>query len=213
MAKKFKAALFDIDGTLLNTDQFIFQAFRHSLKSHASRDASWEEVSRVLGRPLAECYAIIEPSQDSEKLAQTHRSFQLDNLHLAVPFGGTTGVLKLLSEAGVKIAAVTTRHNDTLHKTLDLAGILSYFNAIVSADDVVRHKPHPEPVQKALELLSVSPRDAIMIGDSELDVLAGRQAGTKTIGVTYGFQGEKVRESNPDYVVSDIREVVALILK
>ncbi len=213
MAKEFEAALFDIDGTILDTDQFVFQAFKHSLMVHRGREVNRDDISFVLSKPLEECYILLEPDYDSKKLAQTHRDFQRANLHLSIPFGNSSDVLRRLSEAGVKIAAVTTRGSDSLNKTLELAGILGYFDAVISADDVTNHKPHPEPVQKALEILMSSPQRAIMIGDSEVDVLAGKQAGTKTIGVTYGFHGEKVRESNPDYVVDDISEVLPLILK
>ena len=213
MAKEFEAALFDIDGTILNTDQFILQAFRHSLNAHAGRDTNWDEIATVLGKTLKKCYELLEPGKDPEQLAQTHMKFQQANLHLSVPYDGSSNVLRVLSEAGVKIGAVTSRHNDSLSDTLEMAGVLNYFDTLVSADDVVNHKPHPEPIHKALETLRISPQRTIMIGDTEFDILAGKSAGTRTVGVTYGFQGEGIRRSNPDYVIDDIREVVRLILK
>lgn len=213
MSKKFEAALFDIDGTILDAEQFVFQAFRHSLMTHRGREITMDDFSSVVGKPLEECYFLLEPDCDSKRLAQAHKEFQENNLHLSVPFANSVSVLKKLSKSGVKIAAVTTRGTNTLNKTLELAGILSYFDAVISADDVTNHKPHPEPVLKALEILLILPQSAVMIGDTDVDILAGRQAGTKTIGATYGFHGEKVRESNPDYVIGDISEVLPLILK
>lgn len=213
MIKKFKAALFDIDGTILNTEQFVFQAFRHSLLTHRGREITRDDFSSVVGKPLEECYFLLEPDYDCQKLAQTHKDFQQNNLHLSVPFANSVSVLRKLSKSGVKIAAVTTRGSDTLGKTLEKAGILAFFDVIISADDVTNFKPHPEPVQKALEILMLCAEEAVMIGDSDVDILAGKQAGTKTIGAIYGFHGEKVRESNPDYIISDISEVLPLILK
>lgn len=212
MTRKFEAALFDIDGTILDTGQFVFQAFRYSVRTHRGREISWDDFSRVVGRPLEECYILLAPDCDPKKLAQTHIEFQQNNLHLSAPFANSVAVLRKLSKSGVKIAAVTTRYSDTLSKTLKLAGIFEFFDAIISADDVTNHKPHPEPVLKALEILMLSAEQAVMVGDADVDILAGRQAGTKTIGATYGFHGEKVRESNPDYVVDDISEVLPLIL-
>lgn len=213
MKKKFEASLFDIDGTILDTDQFIFQAFRHSLMTHLGREITREDFSGVVGKPLEECYFLLEPTCDPKKLSRTHKKFQEDNLHLSVPFTNSVSVLRKLSKSGVKIAAVTTRGSNTLGKTLELAGILPFFDTIISADDVTNHKPHPEPVLKALEMLMISADQAVMIGDTDVDILAGREAGTKTIGVTYGFHGERVRRSNPDYIVDDISEVLPLILE
>ncbi len=213
MKKKFEAALFDIDGTILDSEQFVFQAFRHSVMIHRGREISREDFSQVVGKPLEECYILLEPNYDPKKLAQTHKDFQRNNLHLSVPFANSIAVLRKLSKSGVKIAAVTTRYSDTLKKTLELAGVLPFFDVIISGDDVTNFKPHPEPVQKALEILMLSAGRAVMIGDTDVDILAGKEAGTKTIGVTYGFHGEKVREANPDYVVDNISEVLPLILK
>lgn len=213
MKRKFEAALFDIDGTILDSDQFIFQAFRHSVMTHAGREISRENFSQVVGKPLEECYFLLEPDYDPKMLAQTHKRFQEDNLHLSVPFANSVSVLRKLSKSGVKIAAVTTRYSATLNKTLELAGVHAFFDVIISGDDVTNFKPHPEPVLAALEKLAITTDQAVMIGDTDVDILAGKEAGTKTIGATYGFHGEKIRDSKPDYIVDEIAEVLPLILK
>lgn len=213
MKRKFEAALFDIDGTLLDTEEFVFQAFKHAVMTHKGREITRNDFSSVVGKPLEECYILLEPNYDPKKLAQTHKQFQAENLHLSAAFANSVSVLRKLSKAGVKIGAVTTRYSDTLKKTLDLAGIFTFFDVIISGEDVTNFKPHPEPVLAALEKLVLSADQAVMIGDSDVDILAGREAGTKTIGVTYGFHGEKIRESNPDYLVDDIFDVIPFILK
>lgn len=213
MKRKFEAALFDIDGTLLDSEEFVFQAFRHSVLIHKGREITRDDFSQVVGKPLEECYFLLEPGLDSKKLAQTHKDFQAGNLHLSTPFSNSVLVLRKLSKAGVKIGAVTTRYSDTLKRTLELVGIFAFFDVIISGEDVINFKPHPEPVLKALEMLMISSGQAVMVGDTDVDILAGREAGTKTIGVTYGFHGEKVRESKPDYIVDDILEVLPLILE
>ncbi len=83
---------------------------------------------------------------------------------------------------------------------------------MLDGGDVERHKPHPEPVLKALRALGVEAAAAVMVGDAPVDIEAGRSAGTATIGVTYGFHGELIRNSRPDAVVTTPGELRALLL-
>lgn len=82
---------------------------------------------------------------------------------------------------------------------------------IVTGDDVTHFKPHPEGLYKALETLKANPEDAIMVGDSNADVLAGKNAKTKTVGVTYAFSSTNViKQADPDYIY-DIRDLLSVI--
>jgi pyrophosphatase PpaX len=211
--KQFDAVLFDIDGTLLDTTQFIQQAFFHSLKTNGGPNVTVAEIKAVVGKPLPDCYQILYPTGDVATLCETHDSFQMKNLHLSVPFQNTIKVLNELIKAEMKIAAVTSRPRHTSEKILVEADMIKYFDTFVFADDVENHKPHPEPLLKALHTLNIAPENAVMIGDTSADVGAGKNANTKTIGVTYGFHGQKIRESMPDFVVDDIEEILNIILK
>jgi len=210
--KKIEAALFDVDGTLLNTAEFVYQACEYTFRVHRLPIRSRDEMALVMGKPLEECYRHLSPDGDPHQLCETHRSFQADNLHLSVPFRNTLETLRRLKEAGVKIAAITTRSKRTSIKTLEAGDIVSYFDVVISGEDVQNPKPHSEPLLKALQRLEIEPEKAVMIGDTESDVLAGKSAGLKTIGVSYGFLGSRIADSNPDFLVSDIADVVPIIL-
>lgn len=209
-----KAVLFDVDGTLLDTKEFIFQSFEHTLKTHGLPKKSREEINRVVGRPLEECYRELAPSLNPKSLCETHRLFQEENLELSSPFPKTRETLKRLKEKGLKIAAVTTRSRRTSKKTLEIAGLFDFIDVFVSAEDVKNHKPHPEPILQALKHLQIDCESAVMVGDTGIDIAAGKNAGLRgTIGVTYGFGGrKKIVASNPDFVVNDIAEVVPIVL-
>lgn len=210
--KEVEAVLFDVDGTLLNTKQFIYSAYNHTFQVHNIPPISKDKLDEVMGKPLEECYRHFAPSYDTELLCETHRTFQTENLDLSIPFPNTINTLDKLKESGIKTAAITTRSRRTSLHTLELASIRDKIDVVISGEDVAEKKPHPAPLLEALNQLEVAPENAIMVGDTNVDVLAGKNANTKTIGVTYGFHGNKVVESNPDYIVDDIADIIPIIL-
>lgn len=210
--RRIEAILFDVDGTLLDTTEFIYQAYEHTFKYYGIPSPTRRELEATIGKPLEECYQLLSPNADTNQLCETHRTFQAENLSLCIPFPNTRSTLTELKKAGLKIAAVTTRSKRTSVDTLRVANLLNLIDAIISREDVENLKPHPEPLLKALEQLKIKPENSIMVGDTDIDIKAGKNAGTKTIGASYGFQGKKIIDSNPDYVVNNIAEIVPLIL-
>lgn len=212
--KGIEAAIFDLDGTLLDTVEFYYQAFKHTFLRHGLPVRSWYEIVPIMstGKTLEECYRYFSPTGDVSLLCETHRSFQEEHAYLAVPYPNTRETLKKLKEAEVKLAVVTTRSKRTSVNTVELAGIIVYLDTIISGEDTNYHKPHPEPVLKAIQQLKTEPNKAVMVGDTGVDILAGRSAGTRTIGVSFGYQGPQIAEFNPDFIIDDIADVVSIIL-
>jgi len=209
---EFKAVLFDLDGTLLDTKEFIFQAYEYTLDKHGLPAKDRSEIAALIGKPLGTVYDILVPGADKNGLCDTHRLFQSEHLDLSKPYPGTKKTLETLKFSGLKLAVVTTRAKATAVKTLELAHVLEYIDHVVGLEDVVNLKPHPEPLLKALDRLGEEPVNAVMVGDADVDVLAGKNAGTATIGVTYGFHGKTIINSEPDWVVDDIEEIIPLVL-
>ncbi len=209
--KNIEAVLFDVDGTLLDTREFIYQAYENTLRVHGIAEISREIIAISMGKSLSECYQDFAPGLDHQVLCEAHRSFQEINLHLSIPFPNTLTTLKRLKSRGVKMATITSRSLRTSAQTLELAGIYHFFDIVITPEDVKLTKPNPEGLFKALDVLGVKSENAVMIGDTDADVLAGKAAGTKTIGVTYGFHGQRILETNPDFVVNDISEIIPLI--
>lgn len=210
--KKFDAALFDLDGTLLNTQRFILSVFNHTLKHHGFPEVSWEVLRPNVGKPLEDCYQFVSGTKEVEKFIEVHKAFQKNNLHLSEPFEHALDTLRAFLAAGLHMAVVTSRGSLSVEGTLELANLREYFDVLITADDARHLKPHPEPVLKALALLRIEPEKAVMIGDTEFDILAGKSAGISTIGVTYGFGGDAITQREPDYLVSDIRHILPIIL-
>jgi pyrophosphatase PpaX len=210
MLNNAKAVLFDLDGTLLDTFDFIYGAFEFAFDEHGVVPLSRESISHLMGGPLEEVYRAMAPGYDAILLAESHRKFQSDNLNLVKLFPSTIEVLEALKQSGRKIAAITTRSNVTSIRSLEITGVVKYFDIIISAEDVENHKPHPEPLFKALDFLNIETPEAMMVGDTAADIMAGKNAGTKTVAALYGFGGERLIALDPDFAIRDLQSLLLL---
>lgn len=206
-----KAVLFDIDGTLLDAHDFIFDAVKHSLNTHGYVYPQAKLLKKAIGRPLLEFYEILLPEVDPTKLANTHHEFQQKNFHLVKPFPNTKKVLEDLKNSGFLIAAVSNRTRRSLVPTLKFTGIFKFFDVVFSEDDVESPKPHKDHLLVALKSLQVKPSSAYMVGDTENDILAGKNAKIKTVGATYGWLGKDIAKHKPDYLIDDIKQLLDIL--
>ncbi len=204
--------LFDIDGTVLNTGEFIIQATEHALKEGGYEVPDRSIIAKTVGVHFPEYYFILAGRDaDAEKLVEKHREFQYANYHLVQPFPSAVETLKTLHKKGYKLAAVTTRSKKTSHQTLIDAGIYELFDLVISWEDVKEHKPHPEPLLKALNFFNETPDKAVMVGDSHLDIQAGKNAGTKTVRAGYGFHKDNLHNPEPDFIIDDISDLLKIL--
>ncbi|MGH2634170.1 MAG: HAD family hydrolase [Tepidiformaceae bacterium] len=206
----FRTLLLDIDGTLLDTREFIYSAFEHTIRANGLTPTGRTELQRVMGLPLEEIYGSMGAT-DPWAMVAAHRAFQGENLHLSFAFPGVIGVLERLRAAGIAMAAVTSRSRGTSLRTLEDAGLDGFFAAVVSAEDTIELKPDPAPLRLALALLKAPVETAAMVGDTAHDIVAGRAAGMKTIGVTYGFNPQAVIDARPDWTIASIAELPAVL--
>jgi HAD superfamily hydrolase (TIGR01509 family) len=210
-----QAAVFDVDGMLLDTREFILQAFEDTLKRYGYAVPSRTVISKEIGRSLQTCYVNLAPNGDVEALCLAHDKFQNtpEMLGLIRPYPGVPEMLQQLKDAGLHLAVFSSRMS-TLVSSLEQTGIANFFEIIVQGDEVTRHKPHPEGLFKALAGLGVAPKRAAMLGDAAVDILAGKAADVAiTIGITHGFgTAQELQDANPDYVVADPSEIPALLL-
>jgi len=206
-----KALLFDIDGTVLDTTDFIILATEHALLTHGLSTPPRAAIASEVGKPFNIFYESLTGIKENQFLQDTHRQFQRSNLHLSKLYPNSIETLTELKARGIKLAAVTTRSRITSLDTLRLAGTLDFWDTIVSGEDAPAVKPDPSPLFLALERLGIEPGAAAMIGDSHFDIQAGINAGTKTVRATYGFHQDHLHEPEPDYFINDIKELLSII--
>ena len=213
MAAELQAAIFDVDGTLLDTREFLMQAFEYTLATHGCEVPGRDVIAKHIGRALVECYAALAPGLPYEPLKDTHSDFQHGSLALVARYDGLVEMLEALRQGNVRLGVFSSRYGNLI-PSLEQAGVRDMFDVVVDGKQVSRHKPDPEGVLLALGHLSVPPDQAAMIGDAPVDIAAGKAAGVKlTIALTHGFgTRDDLEAARPDYIVNGLHELPTLLL-
>lgn len=207
-----KAILFDLDGTLINTNDLIIKSYQYTLKKHLSMEISPSDVAKYFGEPLKKTLSRYDENNVSEMIA-TYKAFNEENHDiLCKDFEGIKEALIAIKEKGLKVAVVTSKREKMAQRGLKFLGIDVYIDVMVTPESTEKHKPDGEPALKACEILGISPEEAIMVGDSHYDILCGKSAGCFTCAVNYSeLPLELLKSYNPDYFVHNIMELVNIV--
>ena len=187
-ALDLRAVLFDLDGTLIDSTGLILESYRHTMLTHLGHvlpDALWLDG---IGTPLDDqLRAMSQTEAQRQAMKATYRAHYIahQDTRLAA-FPGVVGALDALRARGLRMGVVTSKMRDTTRRALEVCGLGGYFEVVVAFEDAARHKPDPEPVQVALRGLGLEPGQVVFVGDSPFDMQAGRDAGARTMGVTWG---------------------------
>lgn len=203
--------LFDLDGTLIDTNELIIASFMHTFE-HYGKELSRNEAIEFIGPPLKDTLHQIDPDQVEEmvKTYREHNLYHHDNYVTAFP--NVVETIDQLKKNNFKLGIVTTKMNRTVEMGLKVTGLSKYFETIITLDDVTHAKPHPEPVLKAMQELDASANSTLMIGDNHHDIDAGKNAGVQTAGVAWSLKGkEKLSEYKPTYMLDDMQDLLKIL--
>jgi len=209
-----KTILFDLDGTLIDSTELIVDSYHHTFKAHGLPTPTREEIVDGIGTPLVAVFGKL--SEDVGTIDQwiaTYREYNLANHDMRVRvFPGVVDMVQQIHRSGRSIGIVTSKNHSGARRGLALAGLEEMVSVVIGADDVVNHKPHPEPVEKALTALGSRPISAAFIGDSHHDIASGKAAGVMTIAVTWGAVSRpRLEEAGPDRIVDAPEQILAAI--
>jgi pyrophosphatase PpaX len=208
------AVLLDLDGTLVDTIPFILASVRHAFEGYGRCPTDAEWIAGI-GTPLrAQLAAFASAADHVQPLFDRYRAFWLANhdrrTHL---FPGAGEAVRALKGAGHPLAIVTAKLEQGAERTLRHVGLRELVDVVVGADTVARSKPDPMPIHHALARLDRSPGEAVMIGDSDHDLAAGRAAGTATAGVLWGAATREVLAPLADHLLAEVAELVPLVAR
>jgi pyrophosphatase PpaX len=183
---RYPTVLFDLDGTLVDSGAIILASFKHAAKTVLARDVEEEQIAALVGGSnLYDQMAVLDPSR-VEELVRVYREHNRPLHDELQAFEGVEELVRTLSIEGRKLGIVTAKGRATVELAFAVIDLEPYFDAVVTADMTERHKPDPQPVLKALELLGSDPSEAAFVGDSPFDVGAGKAAGVFTVAVSWG---------------------------
>lgn len=214
-----KAAIFDLDGTLLNTLEDVVNACNYALKKCNFKTHSIEEYKVFVGDGRSKLIERIVPDEYKGNDEVKNKVLRLFDeyysghmLDMTKPYEGICEMLKSLKEKGVKLAVVSNKPDEFV------GGIVKkYFGDTFEIVHGQRTnypvKPDPTTVYEVIESFGIKLNESIYVGDSNVDIYTAKNAKVKSIGVAWGFRGEEeLREAGADYIVYDSNEITELIL-
>ena len=206
--------IFDVDGTLIDSRKDIVAAVNFTLKSLGLAEKGFDEIISYIGLGVGYLLkkSVGEENEDLVDKAVTvfkdyYRKHSVDSTR---PYPGTIDTLEYFKDKTKVI--VTNRDREFAQISLRLLGLDGYFKEIMGGDDQKCAKPAACPLNNVLTDLSTPRERAIMIGDMDLDIMAGKAAGVYTCGVLYGIgKREEIAAAKPDYIIEDISELKGIV--
>lgn len=212
----YKTALFDMDGTLLDTLEDLRDSTNHVLREMGYPERSLEEMRRFVGNGAEMQIRRAVPEGTSEeniaKVLRAYRAYYQEHCRIKTKvYDGLLDMLDALKARGVKTAVVSNKPDAAVKKLSEeyFGGRMGY---AVGAKEGVRCKPYPDMVDDALKALGETRDGAVFIGDSEVDVQTGLNAGLPVIAVSWGFRSrEVVIEAGATVIADDARQLEVLL--
>ncbi|MFQ5682938.1 MAG: HAD family hydrolase [Candidatus Binatia bacterium] len=210
MKKEIELIMFDLDGTLADTGQDLTRALNHVRARFNLEPLQDRLIHGYVGRGSEFLLRSFLPEKIQLRFEEALRLF-LDHyeehlLDTTVLYPSVEETLRYFREK--KKAVVTNKYHRFTLPVLKGLGIDGWFDAILGGDNVPRKKPDPAPLHQVLHRFGVSPTRAVMVGDSETDMEAGKRAGVHTCGVSYGLgRREEMMKSEPDFFIDDLHQL------
>lgn len=208
-----ECVLFDLDGTIVNTNELIIGSFMHALKENNLPSLTREQIIPHMGTTLHQQLNAFSGLEDTRVLELSYRAY--NNAHhdeLVSSFPHVNETIEELSRSGVKLGIVTTKIRPSTLRALEMFGLLKYMDTIVTVSDVTQPKPHAEPVLTAIRNLGVDPGKTLMVGDSVVDIQSAKAAGVRAAAVSWSLKGEEtLRKYEPDYIIHDMRDLYDIV--
>jgi len=212
--KKIDTFLFDLDGTLIDTNEVIIQSYDYTFKKHFKDiTVTRDEIIAQIGPPLSDIFnrytddqALIAKMIDDYR--NHYKSIESDLFQI---YDGVLEVIQTLHKKGYKLGIVTSKFKVSAYPSFKHYQLDPYFDVFIGLDDVTYPKPDKEPVLKALSQLN-NVKNAIMIGDNQSDILSGKNAGIYSAGVAWSIKGkEHLEVVEPDIIFNSMYDIIELI--
>jgi HAD superfamily hydrolase (TIGR01509 family) len=207
------AVLLDVDGTLFDSFDAILSAMNAALAEDDESPLRADELRPLIGMPVRRQMALLRGWEGplAERLAHRYYDHFDKRVTEGIPlYPGVRSTLQTL--ANCPLGTITTRRTAMVRRMLQGAGLDRFFQAIIGGDRVSRPKPAPDLVQYAARAMGQRTADSVVVGDSPVDLQAGREAGARTVAALYGYGGvDALRGANPDQEITTFPELLGVL--
>ncbi len=214
MRVKVNTVLFDLDGTLIDTNGIIMASFKNAFEKYVPELEYDEELFKTfIGPSLEQTFSQYVDVETVQLMVDEYRSYYKKNeFDYFEIYPNVIETLKELKTRGIYTGIVTTKFKEAAMPSFNHYGLGQFFDCFVALDHVEKPKPDREPVDKAL--MQIPHTGAIMVGDNKGDIFAGKNAGIYSCGVSWSFKGKEYLErANPDFMLEDMTDLLDILEK
>jgi pyrophosphatase PpaX len=207
-----KAILFDLDGTLLDTQELILSSFRYATREILGEQLPDEVILPFIGIPLAYQMQTINAEHADELMVSYREHNARVHDELIQYFEGTRETLDELREEYGRLAVVTSKRLEPAQKGLERFDLQGYFEFIIGSEETTKHKPEPEPLLLAAKRFGTRAEHCIYVGDSPYDMMAARAAGCVALAAPWGmFTRDELANAGAQHYATTISELPTVI--
>lgn len=209
-----KNITFDLDGTLIDSFKTIYKTTEKVLQRlGVSKPLDEQEFYKRIGHHFIDIFKELDiPVTDFNGFIEIYKQYYFDFIGESTFYSGLINVLEFLKSEEIAISLLTTKGQDQADKIIDYFNLREYFSLVMGRRINIANKPSAEPLLIICKELNVKPEETLMVGDTELDIQCGKNAGTKTCGCFYGYRSKEVlKEEKPDFLISEITELLKIV--
>lgn len=208
---KIKTFIFDIDGTLIDTYKYSLMALKQSLYEVVHKHYEDRELAFHFGITLEDALNKLEiPSKYFDAISKRIDEIYYKSKERLRVFDGIEDMLKKLSDSGVLTGIVTSKKRKEFEQDFKCIPIKNYFDIVICDEDTLKHKPHPEPIEKFIEISKSDKKECIYIGDTSYDLEAAHSSGIKFGLAMWGALNKKIQA---DYFFDNPSDILKLLEK
>lgn len=211
MNRKISLLIFDLDGTLMDSGDTIYESTLQSFAENGI-EGTMDRVrfNKMIGAHFEDIFVdfgIAVPN--FEKFLETYKYLYFLNIHMSRFYPGVLDTLDTLYDRGFRLALLTTKGQDQATKIAKHFHLDSRLHYVMGRRPEIANKPSPEPVQYICSHFDIPLEETMVIGDTEFDIGSGKNAGAATTAVTYGYRTpDALKELKPDYIINRPMELL-----
>jgi len=215
--RRYTAILCDLDGTLIDSSEDLVQSVQHGFQAIRLAPPARSQILKNIGKPLVDFPSLLGydlAERQRQEFARYYRAYY--SVHCGdhtEPYPGVRETLEQLRTQGLKLAVVTTKSQDQAEGTVRTIGLARYFDVVRGWLPGQKLKPDPEPLVETLKQLGEPANSALVVGDSEQDILAAQAAGIECCACLYGYRDpDFMRSLKPTFLISSFPELSPIAL-